>query len=343
MQKRIILAYKNFRAHCGVSHIGLGVAAINNAKTLREAGYLTEVVPLKDPCDLRKFLNLQRTASIPVTHVVVSAPWIPTHAYSQLCHLFPEIQFAMNCHSNVGFLQADRGGIRLIREGLGLEAGTHNFHVGGNSQKFCRFVQDAYGHPCLYLPNLYFLDHLCHPHRPLWNHTGGILKIGAFGATRSQKNFLSAIAAAIEVSRDLKAQTEIWVSTEREDSLEAKHILMAGKAMLEGLHNIHLRALPWAPWPLFRKAVGTMHILFQPSYTESFNMVTADGIAEGVASVVSNAITWAPPEWKADVDDVFSIARKAVNLLHDPMAAKEGLHALKKHNDHGIHAWKKFL
>ncbi len=30
-----------------------------------------------------------------------------------------------------------------------------------------------------------------------------------------------------------------------------------------------------------------MHLLLQPSYTESFNMVTADGVAEGVASVVS--------------------------------------------------------
>jgi hypothetical protein len=32
-----------------------------------------------------------------------------------------------------------------------------------------------------------------------------------------------------------------------------------------------------------------MHLLIQVSYTESFNMVTADGVLEGVPSVTSDA------------------------------------------------------
>jgi glycosyltransferase involved in cell wall biosynthesis len=42
-----------------------------------------------------------------------------------------------------------------------------------------------------------------------------------------------------------------------------------------------------------------MNVLINCSYTESFNMVTADGIAEGIPSVVSDAICWAPAYWRA--------------------------------------------
>ena len=46
-------------------------------------------------------------------------------------------------------------------------------------------------------------------------------------------------------------------------------------------------------------------------------------------SVVSEAIDWAPDDWKADVDNVVEIARVGRHLLHDPRAAHEGLRALK--------------
>lgn len=341
---RVLLCYKNFAAFCGISHIGLGVSAINNAKVLKSLGIRCEVVPLKNETELRQKLNLIASRrEQPVTHVIVSAPWISTPFYSQLCSMFPTIQFAMNCHSNVGFLQADRRGIELLREGLELEAGIFNFHVAGNSKKFCRFIEDAYSSPCKYLPNLYYLDHLCNPHRSSWMHTGGVLRIGAFGATRVFKNILSSIGAAIEISRDLKAQTEIWLSTEREDGGDSKRILSSAKALLNGLPNIQLKEAKWSSWHQFRKTVGNMHLLLQPSYTESFNMVTADGVAEGVPSVVSEAIVWAPEHWKAETDDVFDIARKGVHLLHDPNAAREGLRALKIHNKEGEIAWIDYL
>lgn len=341
---RVILGYKNFKAFQGVSHIGLGVSAINNAKVLQQLGIRAEVLPMKFEADLRKFINLQKhCGEKPITHAIVSAPWISTPMWSQLSCMFPTIHFAMNCHSNVGFLQADTRGIELIREGLDLEQGTANFHVSGNSKRFKKFIEDAYGHPCAYLPNLYYIDHCAHAHRPQWSQTGGILKIGVFGATRALKNFLTAIGAAIEISRDLKAQTEVWISTEREDGPDTKRILSAGRKLLSGLCNITLKEAPWAPWPSFRKLVGTMHLLLQPSYTESFNMVTADGAVEGVPSVVSDAVTWAPPHWKAETDDVFSIARTGVRLVHDPRAAVDGLEALRKHNKHSVNAWFKYL
>ena len=70
-------------------------------------------------------------------------------------------------------------------------------------------------------------------------------------------------------------------------------------------------------------------------------MVTADGIAEGVPSVVSMAIDWAPEHWKADVDDVLDIARAGRQLLNDGRATADGWKALVGFNQHGVNAYQK--
>ncbi len=334
MQK-LILAYKNFAAHKNISHIGLGVSAINTVKTLRRMGVQTEVWPILHSRDLRE--RLQRE---PASHVVISAPWIPSIEIQALVGAHPETRFAVNCHSNVGFLQADAQGVRLVREAMEIEAGTFNFHLAGNSAKFCKWVTSAYGAPCTFLPNLYYMENDMLPSRPLYR--GGTLRIGAFGATRPLKNFMSAAGAALEIARSMKSDLELWLSAGRTEG-GGDTILRSAHAMLDGLPGVTLVENGWKSWPKFRQCVAHMHLLLQPSYTESFNMVTADGIAEGVPSVVSEAIDWAPEHWKAECDDVLDIARVGRRLLQDDHAARDGFEALKFHNEAGVRAWTAFL
>jgi hypothetical protein len=72
-------------------------------------------------------------------------------------------------------------------------------------------------------------------------------------------------------------------------------------------------------------------------------MVTADGVAEGVPSVVSEAIDWAPRHWKADVDDTLDVARVGRHLLSDPRAAAEGLRALEQYVSDGVSAYRRYF
>lgn len=338
-QLNVRLVYKNFAARQGISHIGLGVSALNNCKVLQSIGINAHVLPVKDEADLVNYMKHHHT----VTHVVIQAPWISTPTLSHLCAAYPHTQFIVVSHSNVGFLQADRNGIKLIKEAIHLEGSTYNFHLGGNSAKFTSWVENTFGEPCTLLPNMYFLHHKHGENKRLWGDVGGVLRLGVFGATRSLKNMLSSVGAAMEISSDLNATTEVWVNTEREDGPEAKYILHAVEELLRDMPNISLKKAPWSSWSTFKRLVGTMHLLLQPSYTESFNMVTADGVSEGVPSVVSSAINWAPGSWMADSDDVNSIARTGVCLLNDPEAARKGYQALRKHNQDGERAWLDYL
>jgi hypothetical protein len=332
----IILAYKNFAANKNISHIGLGVAALNTAKSLIAAGIPALVVPITNAADLRARL----TAAPATTHVIISAPWIPTMQMQALVNDFPHVDFTMVCHSNVGFLQADASGVALLRQAMEIEQSVHNFHVGGNSRRFCDWLGSAYAVPCAFLPNLYFLDGTTNSHRPLW--TGGTLRIGAFGATRPLKNFMTAAGAAIDIARQLRGDLELWISTTRTEG-GGETILNAVRAMIANVPHAKLVENGWQTWPQFRATVGHMHLTLQPSYTESFNMVAADSVAQGICCVTSDAITWVPEHWQADSDDTLAVSRIGQALLRSHTAAAEGLAALAAYNKAGMAVYRAFL
>lgn len=337
-QVNVALCYKNFAARQGISHIGLGVAMTNICKQLVANGITARVVPLSNPgVDLPAALARDPN----ITHVVVAAAWVPTAILSKLCDDYPDITFTMNIHSNIGFLQADANGIQLLREGIQLEAGKPNFHVAGNCAQFVESLIEGYGAPGTYLPNLYFLDNISQQSRPLWD--GGTLRLGVFGATRWQKNFLTAVMAGIIVCRNTKAETELYINSARVDGPEVARIMSAAQNMARGIPNFRLVPVPWAPWPDFRQWVDSMHVLIQPSYTESFNLVTADGASRQVPSAVSPAIDWTPQSWQCDVDDAPELARVIVGLIKDPQAGRLGLQALQQHNAQGMQAWTRYL
>lgn len=335
---RIILAYKNFAANRHISHIGLGVTALNTAKFLRAAGLLAEVWAIVDPQELHSRLAAAEGVH-PVTHVVISAPWIATFELATLASEHPETQFAVNCHSNLGFLQADPSAMRLVREGSDLERTTWNFRVAANNERMTRWIVDAYGVSSTWLPNLYHLDAPCKLARTPFQ--GGTLRIGAFGATRPLKNFMTAAGAAVQIAAATRSDVELWMSSGRDEG--GGSVLDAIRQMIHGVHHIKLVETGWETWPQFRNTVRHMHLLLQPSYTETFNVVTADGIAEGVPSVVSEAIEWAPPNWKARVDDVNDVAQTGIRLLRDKSAAKNGFRALENYNRKGLRAWCEYL
>lgn len=335
----VLLCYKNFATDCNVSHIGLGVTAAYTAKTLLHHGIFAQALPIVNATELATYIRSQ-LAGKSVTHVLIMAQFLPTLEIAKLVRAFPEITFGLKCHSNVGFLQAEPPAIKLLREAIDLETGTSNFYVCGNNHRLVDALKAMYGRPIQYLPNLYWLHGREPIHRPLWQ--GGTLRIGAFGSLRVYKNFSTAIAASVMLRNQLNCPVEVWINSGRTDG-GGNVVYETAKAWTKDLPGIALRELPWASWPEFKRAIGTMNILLQPSYTETFNNVTADGIAEGVPSVVSDTIEWTPKSWKASTDEAAAVAGVARRLLGDPHAAHEGYQALVQYVERGLHQWRRFF
>lgn len=335
-ERRVVLAYKNMPVAHHVSHIGLGVSALNTAKVLNANGIHTDVWAI---LGAQQLADRIRATNPRPSHIVLGAPWIKAlDLQAYLVFKFPEIQFAVTCHSNVSFLGADPQAIQNFRDDLNLEQGALNFFAAGNNKRFCDFILQSYGRPCAYLPNLYYLGDVQAQQRRGWS--GGTLRVGSFGAVRLLKNHISAAAAALELSDKLHTDVDFHISVGRVEG--GYSVVRAIQNMLRQT-SVNLIEDGWYQWPNFRSLIKTMHVLLQPSFTETFNMVTADGASESIPSVVGDAIEWAPGDWKAETDNSVSIARTARHLILDPHAGLDGFKALQAHDAQGLRAWQEWI
>lgn len=329
---KVALIFKDFAAWCRSSCVGLHVAGFATAEVLRREGIDVSVFPVRHNVDLVDALVKNGL----FTHVVISAPWLSTFDLKAILEYFPTTKFVILSHSNVGFLQADPWGVELLREYLKLSKTHLNLQVGGNSPRFVDFMRIAYGERIRLLPNLYPVPHNVEEK----HYSGGLLKIGAFGAIRPYKNFITAAAAALIIRRTLDVPVEFHMSS----GADGERTVPAIQQMCRGIDGFELIQHDWSYWNNFIELVSAMDLLLQVSYTESFNMITADGVYVGVPSVVSPAIYWAPDSWKAEPDNAMDIAKTGMILLrHRPFHRNLGLKALRRHNDDSIGYWLDYL
>lgn len=335
---RVALCFKDFAAWLHASCVGLNVAGFATAQVLRDHGVECTVIPVRHNVDLVTGIYVYNNShDKPLTHVVISAPWLSVYDLKAILTHFPNIEFAVLSHSNVGFLQADPDGVELLRHYLRLTREHENFSVGANSDRLFQWMKQSMEGDLVLLPNLY-PDTKIQPEKH-WHNTSPI-RIGAFGAVRPEKNFMTAAAAAVLIQKLLKINVELHMSAGGEGGGERTQ--RAISQLIAGDKNVSLVLHNWCLWPDFIQLVGQMDLLLQPSYTESFNMVTADGILMGVPSVVSPAIDWAPYSWMADSDNATEIAKKGVELLRSGNNG-EGKKALILHNLQAWQQWQSYL
>jgi len=332
----LLICYRNFKAaQTPQCHIGLGVNALHTVKVLRRHRIHASAFGVWTVDDVRK----QLVRHPHTTHCVLEAPWIPTQAMLLLLADFPSVHFLVRCHSQIGFLQVEAGAIRILRDLLAVQEGVLNLSVAANSHRLKHFLEKTYAGACLYLPNLYDLERVhrkrdtCHDHR--------VLRIGSFGALRLLKNHTTAAAAALMVARQRGCDLEFWISVNREE--HGKGLVHALRAMFEALAWAKLVEHAWEDWAMFRRTIAHMDACMQLSMTETFNITTADAVAEGVPCIVTPAIEWAPDYWQVDTDKVEDAARVAGQLLSSVDAADDGRAALGGFVRHGTELWLTYL
>ncbi|WP_394849643.1 hypothetical protein LZC95_19600 [Pendulispora brunnea] len=274
-----------------------------------------------------------------VTHCIIEAPWLSAAETATLCHEFPDTHFLVRTHSNLGFLQVESGAITIIKELLLLQEGVLNLTVSANSQRLTHFIERTYQGKCLYLPNLYDTERVSRKRDFPSQHR--LIRIGSWGAQRLMKNHTTAAAAAMLVAKSRASDLEFWVSTDREEF--GRGIMASLRAMFKGLHWAKLVEHPWEDWAAFRRTVGYMDLNIQVSMSETFNIVSADSVAEGVPCVVSPMIEWAPPHWMCHPDAVEEMARIGTELLASVDGAADGLAALLRHVRHAVRRWLRYL
>lgn len=333
----LIIFYRNFMAYGGGnhSHIGLGVNALHTSRVLRKHHIRCDPYGVWTMDDIRGRLQKHPTT----THVLIEAMWLSADQTATLMSEFPDVHFLIRSHSQVGFLQVEAGAVKILRDLLYLQDGSLNLTVSANSERLTTFIERTYRGRCTYLPNLYDFERASRRAPRVHDHR--LLRIGSFGALRILKNHTTAAAAAMVIAENRGSDLEFWVSVHREE--HGKGVLQTIRNMMDGVPGVKLVEQPWSQWPEFRRIVSHMDLCMQVSFTETFNIATADACAENVPSVTSTAIEWVPDHWKADADSVEEVARVGSALLSSRHSSEEGVASLERFCRQGTRIWLDYL
>lgn len=340
---RVVMVTKNWSNIPGVCSVGLSVTAANIMRVLRRYGLHMESWQVKDVPELYIRLEKEAFNPRPITHVITSAPSFlqPLH-FIELAARYPEAEFVQQNHTGTAYLSIDKFGIKNIRAVIDLEKDLHNVRVSFNNPRGAAWAKESFGATGLLLPNLYDTTTFISPSAPRLRPDP--IRIGSFGAGRPWKNMLSAAEGAVQLARHLGIGLEFYINTGRKEAQWGGDRLIESRAELfDNLPNTKVIEVPWCPWPQFRKIVRTMDLLISPSFDETFNVVTADGIAEGVPSVVTSAMEWTPKQWWCSPEDPTSIVNTALGLLHHQNPTAEARTLLKRHVDRGVKLWLDYI
>jgi len=103
--------------------------------------------------------------------------------------------------------------------------------------------------------------------------------------------------------------------------------------MFQDQRNCFLVEHGWLPHSEFLELVASMDVMLQVSFSETFNIVSADAVVQKVPIVVSEEIFWASSFAVADFNSSEDICEK-INQVMDwkGIISPLNLHGLRKYN-----------
>jgi hypothetical protein len=236
------------------------------------------------------------------THVVIEALWVTPTKFYVLQQLHPDVTWIIRLHSELPFL-AQEG---IAMDWLGDYLGYQNVVIGVNAprmmQEVLDFADSKFGKGVMndkvvYLPNFYPQQYV----NKSVDKSKEYIDIGCFGAVRPLKNHMLQAVAAVKFADSIGKKLRFHVNAGR--------IEMKGEPVLHNLRGFfaHLSSRghelishPWTPRDEFLVLCGEMDIGMQCSFSETFNIVGADLVSQGVPLVSSSEIPWHSPLFSAE-------------------------------------------
>jgi hypothetical protein len=305
------------------SHIGLSTGLYNSARFMSdmmvEMGFNAKLVVVKDNNDIDREVTLFRP-----THCIIEALWVVPTKFTILQKLHPTVKWIVRLHSEMPFL----AGEGMAMDWVGDYSDLKNIKIACNAPRLLseirtyvqirnRLSDKGVNDKIIYLPNFYpqeykskVFDRQTHP---------GTINIGCFGAIRPLKNHMVQAIAALQFAREMGLFLNFHINAGR--------IEMQGDANLRNLRQLFEQLAfsghklvnhQWCPREEFLELCATMDIGLQVSFSETFNIVGADLISQGVPLVGSSEIPWSSNFFNADPTNGNDIKNKLIRAYRTP-------------------------
>lgn len=295
------------------------------------------------------------------THVIIEALWVTPAKLTELLSIqrHSKRKWIVRLHSCIPF---------LANEGVAfdwLSKYDRRIVIAPNVEELTKDLRDLNICNTDYLPNIYEPTHdgtmtlsaakkhkdpepeelevdFRKPHKDDGN--GVEIKIGCFGAIRPMKNHLTQAIAAIRFANIHRRPLEFHINGTRSEQ-RGDQVLKNLEDLFTSQPNHKLIEHPWLKHEDFLELVKTMDMGLQVSFTESFNIVSADFVFNRIPLIGSAAIPWLPTILCADPNSTDSIVRTMQMAWYGKWVGLCRLArlALDKSNQTAIETWLSFL
>ena len=303
--KVLFILKKRQTSHTGYASVSSGL--LNSAKfvsdMLNKNGIESHLVEVND----NNCIDREVTKFKP-THVIIEALWVVPQKFEVLTKLHPNVQWIIRLHSDISFLANEGIAIEWIYEYLKYD----NVKVSSNDYETNFNFELLTNKEFVYLPNYYPVGFF-NRNKPKPD-TKKVINVGCFGAVRPLKNQLIQAVAAIDYADAYGKKLKFHINTQRIEG-RGEPVLKNLRALFENNPKHELVEHGWLSHDEFIDLVQTMDIGLQVSFTETFNIVSADFVNNNIPVVTSNEVEWVSPIYFANplkVNSIVSRMRRAI-------------------------------
>src|SRR5215218_1141823 len=245
------------------------------------------------------------------THVILEAFWCVPEKLDVLRGLHPRVRWIVRNHSEMAFLAYE--GIALEWTLGYLQRGVEVMSNSPRARSALKALAVSHGLPetlLTYGPNVYpeCAVEAVQPHRA---RSANAVNIACFGAVRPLKNHLQQALAAISFGDAIGKKVRFHINASRVEG-KGDPVLKNLRAMFAGsLHE--LVEVPWLDHADFLLLLDRIDISMQVSFTETFNIVTADAVARSVPVVV-NDVPWVGGYAQANPTSLDNIIERLIEI-----------------------------
>lgn len=349
MKPKILFILKRKNNYNGVvdSHIGLSTGLYNSASfmnnMLNESGVESHISVVIDNNNIDREVTKHRP-----THVIIEALWVVPSKFEVLCKLHPNVKWIIRLHSEMPFLANE--GIAL--DWLGDYVLYENLYIAMNAKRALNEIREfiqcktnwskkEINEKIIYLPNYYPEEYK----EKIFNKNKDTIDIGCFGAVRPMKNHVIQALAAINFANKIGKKLRFHINSGRVEQ-KGEPVMRNLESIFEHLSDRGHQLInhQWSPREEFLKICHEMDLGMQVSFSETFNIVAADLISQGVPIVGSDEIPWLSSCYTAKPTQSEDITKKLMSLYKTPnLNVKINKYLLKRYTNKTRRIWVKYF
>ena len=324
----ILKRKENFKAK-NDDHIGVSTGLYNSAKFMDDMLNTNSIESHLEVVKDNNCIDREVTKYRP-THVIIEALWVVPEKFVILQKLHPNVTWIIRIHSEMPFMAGEGPSMSWIVEYtkhknviLSCNAPRMLEEVRFYIQTVNSYTDEEVVKKVVYLPNYYPIESKSKP----YNKDKDTIDIGCFGAIRPLKNHLVQVHAALRFAEENNKKLNFHINSSRLE-MNGGPVLNNLMGMFEQLYDRGHRLYnhDWTPRDEFLDLCAKMDIGMQCSFSETFNIVAADFISQGVPIIASREIPWAKDEFAAYPESSIDIIN-ALNITHTLPAENVMIHS----------------